>query len=229
MYELVSLASRGDCEVTEQSKKALEIFSGADVILHNDHFVYISGDHGSGWVNKDVLYLRPENVRQVTELLATLLEDVEADVICGPATGGLIVANWLAFHMDRKFVFAEHDKKARAAAGDGAIRPPFVLRRHYDQVVKGRRVIVVDDIVNTGHSLRQTVAAVQSAGGEVVCASTLCTRGNVDGTTLGAGKFVALCEIKIPSWTAANCRLCRDGMPVNQEYAHGYEFVRTQK
>ncbi len=215
--------------MTEQSKRALEIFSGANVILQNDHFVYISGDHGSGWVNKDVLYLKPDNVRRVTELLSTVMQDVEAEVICGPATGGLIVANWLAFHMNKTFIFAEHDKKVGAAAEDGAIRPPFVLRRHYDKVVKGRRVIVVDDIVNTGYSLRQTVSAVQAAGGEVVCAATLCTRGNVDGTTLGAPEFIALCEIKIPSWSAISCQLCKDGVSVNQEYAHGYEFVRSKK
>ncbi len=214
--------------MTEQSKIAMEIFSGADVILQNDHFVYVSGDHGSGWVNKDVLYLRPENVRRVTELLSTLMQGIDAEVICGPATGGLIVANWLAFHMNKKFVFAEHGVNVGFSDGGGAARPPFILRRHYDQAVRGRRVIVVDDIVNTGHSIRQTVAAVQKAGGEVISACTLCTRGNVDGTTLGAPIFVALCEIKIPSWSASECRLCVDGIPINQEYAHGDEFVRAK-
>lgn len=100
-----------------------------------------------------------------------------------------------------------------------------MIRRHYDQTVRGKRIIVVDDIINTGHSIRQTIDAVQKAGGNVVCATTLCARGNVDGTTLGAARFVALCEIKIPSWPAADCKLCVDRVPVNEEYAHGYEFV----
>lgn len=68
--------------------------------LENDHFVYVSGDHGSGWINKDVLYLVPDHVRELTALLAQLKTGVEADVVCGPATGGLVISQWLAWHLN---------------------------------------------------------------------------------------------------------------------------------
>jgi len=217
---------------TEISERALAIFAKTGVLWEDQHFVYVSGDHGSGWVNKDVLYLVPDNVLELTELLSRLLVDVEADIICGPATGGLVISQWLAYHMKLLSVFAEHDPHPDAMTHTdqhGALRPAFMLRRHYDQAVRGKRVIAVDDIVNTGHSIRQTINAVERAGGKVVCAATLCTRGNVDGTTLGAPRFAALSEIKIPSWPAAGCKLCVKGVPVNQEYAHGFEFVQSQK
>jgi orotate phosphoribosyltransferase len=100
-----------------------------------------------------------------------------------------------------------------------------VLKRGYDRAVSGRRVLVVDDVVNTGESLRETADAVRAAGGEVVATAALCTRGNAGPGDTGADDFVCLTEIEVPSWPAADCRLCRDRVPVNTRYAHGADFV----
>jgi len=204
--------------------QAERILFDASVVLDNQHFVYISGDHGSGWINKDVLYLEPGRVSTLAEMLAQLLSGVEADVVCGPATGGLVISQWLAYHMKLKSIFAEHEVKM--VDGDHSMRPPFVLKRHYDKVAAGQRVIVVDDIINTGHSIIQTMAAVKRAGGIVVCAATICDRGNVDVAHIDAPQMVALTEIKIPSWPADTCRLCTDGIPINVEYAHGKDYMQ---
>ena len=65
-----------------------------------------------------------------------------------------------------------------------------MLRRGYDRIVSGKRVLIVDDIVNTGLSLRQTGEAVRSAGGQVVGAACLVSRGNVAAAGLGVDRFV---------------------------------------
>jgi orotate phosphoribosyltransferase len=91
--------------------------------------------------------------------------------------------------------------------------------------VTGKRVFVVDDIVNTGHSIRQTIDAVRGAGGTVMAAGTLVNRGNVGAKEIGVEDFVYLLEYKIPAWPAVDCPLCRKGVPVNTQYAHGKNFV----
>ena len=204
--------------------ETLAILTEAHALLENDHFVYVSGDHGSGWIDKDAIYPHTERLERLCRNMAGAVRGWGAEVVCGPATGGLIVAEWTAHELGALSVFAEHDPAPVGAA----LRGRFVLRRGYDQVVSGRRVLVVDDIVNTGLSLRQTAAAVRGAGGEVVGAACLVSRGNVDAAGLGAGRFVYLLEYRIPAWPASACELCRGGVPINTRYAHGREYLARQ-
>jgi orotate phosphoribosyltransferase len=197
--------------------------SGA--ILENDHFVYDSGEHGSGWIDKDVIDEHTDREDGLCQMLATVLKDLNADVVCGPATGGLIVAQWTAHALGALAVFAEHDDTRATAGPDGPVRGPFVLRRGYDRVVSGKRVVVVDDVVNTGLSIRQTVATVQAAGGQVVGAGALVTRGNATSAALGTADCRFLLEYSIPSWSAAACKLCQQGVPINTRYAHGADYL----
>jgi orotate phosphoribosyltransferase len=121
-------------------------------------------------------------------------------------------------------VFTEHDTAAAASS----LRGRFVLRRGYDRVVSGKRVLVVDDIVNTGLSLRQTADAVRGAGGRVVGAACLVSRGDVSARGLGVDRFAFLLEYRIPAWPARDCKLCQAGVPINARYAHGAEFLAQQ-
>jgi orotate phosphoribosyltransferase len=204
--------------------ETLGILREAHALLEKDHFVYISGDHGSGWIDKDAIYPHTERIERLCRDMANVVRGCDAEVVCGPATGGLIVAEWTAHELGVLSVFAEHDPTPQ----DGALRGRFVLRRGYDQVVCGKRVLVVDDIVNTGLSLRQTAEAVRGAGGEVVGAACLVSRGNVDAAGLGVSRYLYLLEYQIPAWPAPACPLCQAGVPINTRYAHGREYLARQ-
>ena len=104
-------------------------------------------------------------------------------------------------------IFAEHDARATA---DG-LRGKFVLRRGYDRLVANRSVLLVDDVINSGHSLRQTAQAVKNAGGQVAGAAALVHRGNVDAAGIGVEKLLFLLEVDIPEWPAADCPLAGKG------------------
>jgi orotate phosphoribosyltransferase len=119
--------------------------------------------------------------------------------------------------------FAEHD-----APGPGELRGRFILRRGYDHLITEKRVLVVDDIVNTGHSILQTIEAVRIAGGTVTAAGALVNRGNIDKAGLGVDEFAYLLEYKIPAWPAAHCPLCRARVPINTQYAHGKDFLASR-
>ena len=206
------------------AEETLRLLTEAHALLENDHFVYISGDHGGGWIDKDALYTHTDRVERLCRDLAGGLGGWEVEVVCGPATGGLVVAEWTAHELGALSIFTEHDP---APAG-AALRGRFVLRRGYDKVVAGKRVLVVDDIVNTGLSLRQTAEAVRGAGGQVVGAACLVSRGNVDAAGLGVDRFVYLLEYRIPAWPGAECHLCEAGVPINTRYAHGREYLARQ-
>jgi orotate phosphoribosyltransferase len=208
----------------QYAAETLAILTEAQALLEDDHFVYISGDHGSGWIDKDAIYPHTDRLERLCRDMAGTVRGWGAEAVCGPATGGLIIAEWTAHELGVLSLFAEHDP----APQSGELRGRFILRRGYDQVVAGKRVLVVDDIVNTGLSLRQTADAVRGAGGEVIGAACLVSRGNVAAAGLGVSRFAYLLEYQIPAWPASACRLCQAGVPINTRYAHGREFLAGQ-
>lgn len=216
----------------ERSQRADAILTAWNAVLHGDHFVYINGDHGEGWISKDAIFPDTERASELCALLADALSADAFDVVCGPATGGLIVSQWTAHHLRLPSVFVEHGKEHGyhpAKALPGPLRPPFVLKRGYDRIIAGRRVPVVDDVVNTGESIAETVEAVRAAGGFVPVAGALCTRGNASADDVGCPELVYLTEVRIPSWPARSCDLCRRGVPVNTDYAHGADFIAATR
>jgi orotate phosphoribosyltransferase len=212
-------------EKSASAEETLSILAECRAVLSDDHFVYISGDHGSGWIAKDVIFVDLKRVRRLGQLLAEAVRSCDAEIVCGPATGGLIVAQWTACELGLPAVFAEHE----VLRASGELRGKFGLHRGYDRLVAGRRVLVVDDVVNTGLSVRQTVNAVSAAGGEVIAVGALVDRGNVAAEDLGVSDYVYLLQVSIPDWTAAECPLCRQGVPVNIQYAHGQDFLDAKR
>ncbi|HWG43780.1 MAG TPA: phosphoribosyltransferase family protein [Gemmataceae bacterium] len=206
-------------------EETLRILRETHAVLDEDHFVYISGDHGSGWIDKDAIYPHTAYIECLCRDLGEEVRTWGVEAVCGPATGGLIVAEWTAHALGVLSLFAEHGPTVEG----NALRGRFMLRRGYDVLAAGKRVLIVDDIVNTGLSLRETAASVREAGGHVVGAACLVSRGNVDAAGLGVEQFVYLLEHKIPAWPADGCRLCQAGVPVNTRYAHGREYLAGQR
>jgi orotate phosphoribosyltransferase len=197
--------------------RATAILAESGAVLRDSHVVYTSGRHGSAYVNKDAVYPHTERVRALCELLAAAGRPLGAEVACGPAMGGIILAQWTGHHLGLPAVYAEK-------APEGGM----VLRRGYDQVVRGRRVLVVEDVVNTGGSLADTIRAVRAAGGTVVGAVALCNRGGVTAAALDVPALHALVELSLESWTAEECPLCRRGVPINTAVGKGREFLTAR-
>jgi orotate phosphoribosyltransferase len=202
--------------------EALLRMSGA--LLDGDHFVYISGQHGSGWIDKDAVYPHTDRTSALAGMIAEAVRDHGIEVVCGPATGGLIIAQWVAHHLGVLAVFGEHG----AASGDGdelADHRPFTLKRGYDRLVAHREVLVVDDVINTGFSIRGTIETVRAHRGSVNVAASVCNRGGLTPAQVGVGQLVNLTDIRLDSWPADECPLCRDGIPINAAFAHGADYL----
>ncbi|MEM8679798.1 MAG: phosphoribosyltransferase family protein [Planctomycetota bacterium] len=217
-------------ELTAEMKAAaaetLRILRQSGAIVENVHVVHISGLHFPMTINKDAIFPHLDQMERLTRLLARQLQDHNIEIVCGPAMGGLIVGEWLAHELGVMCAFAEHDPQP----AEGEIRGRFVLRRGYDALVSGHRVLVVDDIVNTGHSIRQTIAAVRAAGGMIVAAACLVDVGELDAAALGVDDYVYLLHYEVPpGFPPDTCPLCRGDVPVDTRFGHGKEFLEAQQ
>jgi orotate phosphoribosyltransferase len=202
--------------VSEAAARAAAILEARGAVIRDSHVVYTSGRHGSAYVDKDAIYPDTAAIAELCGLMADAARPLGADVVCGPALGGIILSQWVGHHLGLPAVYAEKDESG------------MVLRRGYDRLVRGRRVLVVEDVLNTGGSVEKTIAAVRAAGGEVVGASALCNRGTVTAADLGAPVLQALLAVRLDSWPAEACPLCRDGVAVNAEVGKGREFLAAR-
>ena len=141
-------------------------------------------------------------------------------MVVGPAIGGAIFAHVVAQELDLEVkynILAAYSEKQP----DGT----FLLKRGYDELVKGRHVIVVEDILTTGGSAAETVKAVRRAGGIVIGLCAIVNRGGVTREQLDVPEFHALLDVNLDSWTRDECPLCKKCVQVNTNVGHGREFL----
>ncbi|OGG58022.1 hypothetical protein A2853_00820 [Candidatus Kaiserbacteria bacterium RIFCSPHIGHO2_01_FULL_55_17] len=193
--------------------------------FRSGHFVFTSGRHSDSYVNKDALYPYTHDTSRLCKVMAERFADKDVEVVVGPTMGAAILAQLVAFHLTELMgrevygVYADKD-------GQGG----FILRRGYDEIVKGKKVLVVEDLTTTGGSIKKVVDVVRKAGGNVIGAIAIVNRGGVKKEAVGDPPvFTSLVNLELDSWDEGECELCKKGIPVNTEIGHGREFVAQQK
>jgi orotate phosphoribosyltransferase len=198
---------------------ALKLFESCNTILTNSHFVYTSGKHGHTYINKDAVYPHTDLVRQLCEEIARQCP-WQVEVVAGPTVGAVILSTWVAHFLSEMTgrpilsIYAEEDAEKNR-----------IFRRGYDVLVKGKSVLVVEDILNTGGSARKVVEAVKKLGGKVAGVFGLCNRGGVGSDDVGGAPVMALVDVTFEMWDAAECPLCAKGVPINTAVGKGREFL----
>lgn len=192
--------------------------------MQHDHFVGTSGVHFDTYINKDALYSHVDKVAEVGGKFAQRIQQYNIDVVAGPAFGGIILSQWTAAKLSE--LTGKHILSVYAEKKDGELQ----LTRGYDKVVIGKNVAVVEDLTMTGGSLLKVIQAVRAAGGTVVVAAVLVNKSpdQVNSALFGV-PFVALAEMPVKTYTAENCELCQQGLPVNTTIGHGKKFVKSLK
>jgi orotate phosphoribosyltransferase len=203
-------------DVTPQShvrRQALKNLQDLEVLMRDGHFDYGNGFHGQVYLNPHQLFLHPSTIwRLAQDLLDILPADLlaETDVVAGPATGGALLAHTLAGLLDGRRPLS-HPPCSFAPftnAGDG-----FVLRRFYQRHLHGQRVLLADDVRNTGETFKRCAELVHEAGGRVIATAEIFDRleAIVD---IGVPNF-ALAQYAAPeNYAATDCPMCRDGVPI---------------
>jgi orotate phosphoribosyltransferase len=107
-------------------------------------------------------------------------------------------------------------------------RPGFVFKRGYDKLIKGKNVLVVEDVLTTGGSARRTAEAVRACGGTVVGLGVLNNRAGLTPEQLGVPKLYSVFDLTMESCPPEECPLCKTNVPINTTVGHGAEFLRQQ-
>lgn len=203
----------------------LQILKDVGAIYTDDHFVYTSGKHGSVYVNKDALYPHTKYSSRIGQMFAEKYKDADIDVVAAPALGGIVLSQWTAYFLSQltgKDVLGVYTEKTPDKNQ--------IFTRGYDKLVTGKKVLVIEDLANTGGSVKKVVESVRQVGGEVVGVCVMVNR-NPEGVTtetIGA-PFDALAVFKAEAWEAADCPLCKESVPVNTKVGHGAKYIAEQQ
>ncbi len=164
------------------------------------HFQLSSGKHSGLYVEKFRLLERPPQTDALCAMIAAWARELRPELVAGPTTGGLLVSYEVARHLGLRSIFAEKDE-----GGGRSFQRGF-------QIAPGERVLVVDDVLTTGGSIRDVLEAVRGLGGEVVGVATIIDRsgGKVD---FGAPFFACL-TLDLPTYPPDACPLCGEGLPL---------------
>ena len=180
------------------------------------HFDYGNGYHGREYLNPHQMFRHPSTIwRFAQDLIDLLPEDLvqRTEVVAGPATGGALLAHTIAGLLDSRRSLT-HPPCSFAPFGSDAAGG-FSLRPFYRREVSGKRVLLADDVRNTGETFAKCVALVQDAGGSVMATVEIYDRSEalVD---LGVPN-IALAEYKAAAnYRVADCPLCKAGTPITQ-------------
>jgi orotate phosphoribosyltransferase len=194
--------------------KALADLQKYEVLMLNGHFDFGNGYHGTLYLNPHTLFRYPSTIwRFAQDLLDVLPASIlaETEVVAGPVTGGALLGHTLAGLLDSR----------RELTRPPTIFAPFgvdqecgqALSRFYQQQVRGRKVLLVDDVRNTGQTFARCAALVGEGGGTVIATAEIYDRMEAV-VDLGVPN-IALAEYKAPdNYPVAECPLCRSGVAV---------------
>jgi len=104
-------------------------------------------------------------------------------------------------------------------------RTELEFRRGYNKLLKDRNVVVVEDIITTGGSVRKTIEAARRAGGSVTGVYAFCNRGGVAAAQLGIPYLYSLVDVQMDAFDEGSCPLCAQGVPINTEVGKGKDFL----
>jgi orotate phosphoribosyltransferase len=188
------------------------------------HFIGTSGRHLSLYVNKDMWLPRTELVSEVCRMVAEFNKDKGIEAVVGPAVGGIPLSQWTAYHLTKitgKPVLSLFTEKTP----DGG--QEFSVRRGYDKMAKGKKILAVEDTVTTGGSVLKTLDAVRAAGGDLVQLTLIVNRDpkNINEKAFGVS-MNSLAELPSESYGENEVPEWLQKIPINTELGHGAKYLK---
>lgn len=204
-----------------KNKTILDILKNTKALITDNHFVLTSGKHSPTYINKDAMYPHTKEASKVGKMFADMFKDYAIDVVAGPALGGIILSQWTAHHLSklkRKDILSVYTEKT--------LEKNQIFTRGYDKLVRGKNVLVIEDLTTTGGSVKKVIASVKEHGGKVIAVGVMVNRDpkNVNKATIGA-PFYALGELFVESYEENKCPLCKKKISINTDVGHGKKFL----
>src|SRR5512142_251736 len=176
----------------------LDVFRRSGALLEG-HFRLSSGLHSPGYLQCALVLQHPEHAAALGAALGERVRALRATTVLSPALGGLIIGHEVARAVGARAIFVERE--------DGV----FTLRRGFT-ISETERVLVVEDVVTTGGSTRETMQAARAAGAQVVGAASIVDRSGGAGRSSLDVPLASLLAISLPTYDPAACPLCAQGL-----------------
>jgi orotate phosphoribosyltransferase len=176
----------------------LDLYRKSGALLEG-HFRLTSGLHSPGYLQCALVLQHPQHAELLGRAIAERARDLRATVVLSPALGGVVIGQEVGRALGVRAIFAERQDQA------------LTLRRGF-VVSENDRVLVVEDVLTTGGSTRETMQVARAAGGQVVGAASIVNRSG--GTPDLGVPFITLLHVDLPTFEPDRCPLCAQGLPV---------------
>ena len=185
--------------ITENEVKEMLVETKA---IMEGHFLLTSGLHSPLYVEKFNVLQHPEYTEKLCRALAERFKDERIETVVGPMTGGILLAHETGKALGTRAIFTEREN------GRMTFRRGFTL-------AKGERVLIVEDIVTTGGSVKEVIDVVREHGGIPVAVGILVDRsgGRAD---FGDVPYQALLRLDVTTYDPKDCPLCKNGTPMTK-------------
>jgi len=178
-----------------QPEQVIEKFRQTGALLEG-HFLLTSGLHSAIYLQCALVLQHPKTAAEFGREIADNFRDAAIQTVASPAIGGIVIGHEVARALDARFIWTERENGK------------MILRRGFS-VAPGERILVVEDVVTTGGSTRETITALQSLGADVRGAASIIDRssGSAD---VGVPR-IALATLAVPAVEPAVCEACLRG------------------
>lgn len=177
------------------NQQILEILIKCGVLIEG-HFLLTSGKHSDKYMQCAKLFQQPKYSQAIVEMLVKKIKHYEADLVIAPAIGGIILSYEVARQLNIESIFAERDNGS------------MTLRRGFD-IKKGTRILVVEDVVTTGGSVKEVIKLIERHGENIVGIASIIDRskGEVD----FGYPFESVIKIDFKTYDKDECPMCKSG------------------
>ena len=180
-------------------EQILDHFRFTDALLEG-HFILSSGLHSGNYLQCALALQYPTDARQfgktIAEALPAIVDPTSIDTVASPAIGGLVIGYAVAEALNVRFIWTERQ------TGEMTVRRGFTVR-------PGERILVVEDVITTGGSTRECIAALEKHGARTVAAASIVDRSN--GTADVGVPRISLVTMNVPTYDPAQCPMCARG------------------
>jgi orotate phosphoribosyltransferase len=176
----------------------LDLFRRSGALLEG-HFRLTSGLHSSGYLQCALVLQHPTHAEALGRAIADRTRALRPTAVLSPALGGVVIGHEVGRALGVRALFAERQD------GELTLRRGFVI-------AENDRVLVVEDVLTTGGSTRETMQVARASGGQVVGAASIVNRSG--GRAEFDVPFASLLDVDLPTYEPDKCPLCAKGLPV---------------
>ena len=188
--------------------QVLEMLQNAGAFLEG-HFQLSSGRHSNTYINKNALFVNPDTISFLCEALAGKFATHTIEVVVGPATGGIILSQWVAFHLSRIT-----GNQVLAVYGEKNSDANFYFARGYPEVLVEKNALIVEDIVTTGNTINKVYELLKRSNANVVGVGCLVNRSGRENPS-AIPNFYALLTHYITKYHQRDCPQCKAKEPIS--------------